>query len=81
MSDQRSKLQASKSAAQAAKNAFASRYVTGRDDLSVGLGLNSSGDDWAVMVFAQTPAAARSLPNHYGDFAVEVQITGRARAF
>ena len=81
MSDQRAKLHASKPAAQAAKDAFASRYVAGRDDLSVGLGLNSSGDDWAVMVFAQTPAAARSLPDHYGDFAVEVQVTGRVQAF
>lgn len=81
MSNQRAKLQATRPAAQAAKDAFASRYIAGRDDLAVGLGLNSSGDDWAVMVFAQTPAAARSLPDHYGDFAVEVQVTGPARAF
>ncbi|WP_375466306.1 hypothetical protein [uncultured Methylobacterium sp.] len=81
MGVERAKLLAAKPAAQAAKDAFASEYVSGRDDLSVGLGLNQSGDDWAVMVFAQTRAAANALPDHFGDYAVEVQVTGQAKAY
>ncbi|WP_407526842.1 hypothetical protein [Methylobacterium oryzisoli] len=81
MTEQRGKLLASKPAAQAAKDAFASEYAAGRDDLSIGLGVNSKGDDWAVMVFATTPTAAQSLPDHYGDYDVEVRVTGRAKAY
>lgn len=81
MSEQRSKLTASKDAAQEAKDAFASKYVNNRDDLAVGLGVNESGDAWAVMVFAESTAAAQSLPDHFGNFAVEVRVTGPAKAF
>lgn len=81
MMDRREKLVASKPAALAAKDAFTSRYVTGHPDRSVGLGLNRTGDDWAMKVFAQSPSAARELPDHFGKFAVEVQITGSAKAF
>lgn len=80
MSDQRAKLQSSRSAAQAAKDAFASKYASGRNDLAVGLGLNRSGSDWAVMVFAQSPAVANDLPDHFGDFDVEVKVAGTAKA-
>ncbi|MFE1597287.1 hypothetical protein [Methylobacterium sp. ID0610] len=81
MVDSRAKLLASKSEAQAAKEAFASQYVAGRDDLSVGLGVNSAGDDWAVTVFATSSSAAQSLPDHYGKYPVEVRVTGRAKAY
>ncbi|WP_027171554.1 hypothetical protein [Methylobacterium sp. 10] len=81
MVDQREKLVASRPAALAAKDAFTSRYVAGHPDRSVGLGLNRTGDDWAMKVFAQSPSAAKELPDHFGDFAVEVQITGSAAAF
>lgn len=81
MSDQREKLLASRPAAMAAKEAFTSRYAAGRPDRAVGIGVNQNGDDWAVKVFAQTPSAARELPDHFGDFDVEVQITGPASAF
>lgn len=81
MPDQREKLRSSKPAAQAAKDAFASRYAAGRDDLAVGLGLNQSGSNWAVKVFAKSSAAAGHLPDHFGDFDVEVRVTGAARAF
>lgn len=80
MSDQREKLLASKPAAMAAKDAFASQYVAGRGDRAVGLGLNRNGDDWTVKVFAQSALAARELPDHFRDFDVEVQITGQATA-
>lgn len=81
MVDQREKLLASKPAAMAAKDAFASRYAAGRLDRSVGLGLNRTGDDWTVKVFAESSSAAKELPDHFGDFDVEVQITGSAVAF
>ncbi|WP_298953209.1 hypothetical protein [uncultured Methylobacterium sp.] len=77
----RNKLQASKPEAQAAKDAFAAQYARDRDDLAVGLGLNSTGDDWALTVFARTPTAAQALPDHDGNFAVEVRVTGRAKAY
>lgn len=80
MMDRREKLVASKPAALAAKDAFTSRYVAGHPDRSVGLGLNRTGDDWAMKVFAQSPSAARELPDHFREFAVEVQITGPVTA-
>ncbi|MCC0809130.1 hypothetical protein FPV16_23515 [Methylobacterium sp. W2] len=80
MVDRREKLVASKPAALAAKDAFTSRYVAGHPDLSVGLGLNRTGDGWAMKVFAQTQSAAREIPESFGEFAVEVQITGSATA-
>ncbi|MGE7415228.1 hypothetical protein [Methylobacterium tarhaniae] len=80
MVDRREKLLASKPAAQAAKDAFAAEYAAGRNDLAVGLGLNHTGDDWAVTVFAETPTAAQALPDHYGDYPVEVRVTGRTSA-
>lgn len=81
MVDQRDKLRASKSAAVAAKEAFTAQYIAGRSDCSVGLGVNERGDDWTMKVFAQSPAAAQALPDHFGDFDVEVQITGPAVAY
>ena len=81
MSNQRDKLRSSEPAAQAAKDAFASKYVAGRDDLAVGLGLNQSGSNWAMKVFAQSLSAAGELPDHFGDFDVEVKVSGRAKAF
>ncbi|MGY2050981.1 hypothetical protein [Methylobacterium sp. JK268] len=81
MADSRDKLLASKPEAQAAKDAFASEYTAGREDLSVGLGVNSTGDDWAVMVFATSSAAAKALPDHYGKYPVEVRVTGGAKAY
>ncbi len=80
MADRREKLLASKPAAQAAKEAFAAEYAAGRSDLAVGLGLNHAGDDWAVTVLAESSTAAQALPDHYGDYPVEVRVTGRARA-
>ncbi|WP_131800125.1 hypothetical protein [Methylobacterium indicum] len=80
MVDRREKLLASKPAAQAAKDAFAEKYAAGRSDLAVGLGLNHTGDDWAVTVLVETPSAAKALPDHYGDYPVEVRITGQPRA-
>ena len=81
MSDPREKLRASPPAAMAAKDAFASRYAAGRGDRAVGLGLNRRGDDWTVKVFAESALAARELPDHFGEFDVEVQITGPAATF
>lgn len=81
MGDSRSKLLASKSAAVAAKEAFTAQYIAGRVDCSVGLGVNDRGDDWTVKVFAKSPAAAQALPDHFGDFDVEVQITGPTVAY
>lgn len=78
MSDRREKLRASKPKALAAKDAFVSQYAAGRGDRAVGLGLNRQGDDWTVKVFAQSAFAARELPDHFGDYDVEVQITGPA---
>ncbi|MDB5645185.1 hypothetical protein [Methylobacterium sp.] len=77
----RDKLLASQPAAVAAKEAFVAEYIAGRVDCSVGLGVNESGDDWTVKVFAQSPAAARELPAHFRDFDVEVQVTGPAVAY
>ncbi|KQP61674.1 hypothetical protein ASG40_04195 [Methylobacterium sp. Leaf399] len=79
MGEQREKLLASRSAALAAKEAFTSQYAAGRPDRAVGLGVNRSGDDWAVKVFAQTPSAAEELPDHFGAFDVEVEITGQVK--
>ncbi|KQP29437.1 hypothetical protein ASG60_11075 [Methylobacterium sp. Leaf469] len=81
MVDQRDKLRASRSAAVAAKDAFAAQYISGRVDCSVGLGVNERGDDWTMRVFAHSPAAAQALPDHFGEFDVEVEITGPAVAF
>ena len=80
MSDHRSRLLASKHAAQAAKDAFISQYAD-RGDLAVGLGVNDSGDNWTFKVFAPSEAAARSLPDHFGAFAVEVSVTGPVKAY
>lgn len=81
MDNQRDRLLASRPAALAAKEAFTSQYVAGRQDRAVGLGLNQSGSDWTMKVFAQSPLAARELPDHFGDFDVEVEIAGPATAF
>ncbi|HEV7439990.1 MAG TPA: hypothetical protein VGN94_10265 [Methylobacterium sp.] len=81
MVDQRDRLLASRPAAMEAKDAFTSLYASGREDRSVGLGLNQSGDDWAVKVFVQSPSAARELPEHFRDFDVKVQVTGLAKAY
>ncbi|KAB1072820.1 hypothetical protein [Methylobacterium planeticum] len=81
MVDQRDKLRASRPAAMEAKDAFTSLYASGRADRAVGLGLNQSGDGWAVKVFVPSPSAARELPDHFRDFDVEVQVTGHAKAY
>jgi hypothetical protein len=81
MVDPRTKLLASKSAAVAAKEAFTAQYIAGRTDCSVGLGVNARGDDWTFRVFAASPTAARELPDHFGTFDVEVEVTGPAVAF
>ena len=79
--DVRERLRASRPAAQAAKDAFVSRYASGRDDRAVGLGVSPSGDAWTLRVFAQSDAAAAALPDHFDRFDVEVEVTGPARAF
>lgn len=78
MTSRRERLLASEPAAQAAKDAFASIYVSGRDDRAVGLGLNGNGNDWAVKVFVHSAAAAREIPDHFGNFEVDVEVTGPA---
>lgn len=80
MADRREKLAASKPAALAARDAFTSQYVAGHPNLSVGLGLNRTGDGWAMKVFAQSQSAAQELPDSFGEFIVEIQITGSATA-
>lgn len=77
----REKLLASQPAAVAAKEAFVAEYIAGRVDCSVGLGVNQSGDDWTMKVFAPSSAAARELPDHFRNFDVEVQVTGPAGAY
>lgn len=79
--DRRDRLRASKPAAQAAKDAFVSRYASGREDRAVGLGVGPNGDEWTLRVFVQSYAAAAALPDHFDQFDVEVQVTGPARAF
>lgn len=81
MSERRERLLASKPAALAAKDAFTSRYAAGRPDRAVGLGLNRSGEDWAVKVFVPSMSAAQNLPEHFADFDVEVQVTGPAASY
>jgi hypothetical protein len=76
----RERLAASKAAAVAAKDEFVSRYVRGRENVSVGIGLNRARDDWAMKVFVQSAADRAGLPDHFRDYEVEVQVTGRARA-
>lgn len=80
MAPPRERLIASQPAAEAAKEAFASLYVQGRQDRAVGLGLNQSGDEWAVKVFVHNQSAAKELPDHFGEFKVDVEVTGPARA-
>ncbi len=74
------KLEASKAAAVAAKEEFASRYVRGRD-VAVGIGLNRARDDWAVKVFVQSASDGAGLPDHFREFEVDVQVGGRASAY
>lgn len=81
MGDSRNRLLASKSAAVAAKEAFTAQYIAGRDDCSVGLGVNARGDDWTFRVFTESETAAQELPNRFGSFAVEVEVTGPTFAF
>jgi hypothetical protein len=78
MTGHRERLLASEPAARAAKDAFASLYVLGRDDRAVGLGLNESGDEWAVKVFVHSKAAATEIPDHFRNFEVDVEVTGPA---
>ncbi|MEA1834019.1 hypothetical protein U8607_18175 [Methylobacterium durans] len=80
MVDRREHLRASKSAALAAKDAFVSRYASGRDDRAVGIGLSRSGNAWAVKVMVHTQAAAQELPRRFRDFEVDVEIVGLAEA-
>jgi hypothetical protein len=80
MAKAQEKLLSSRPAAIAAKNEFVQQYVEGHRDRSAGIGLNSEGDDWAVKVLVETPAAARDLPTRFHDIAVEVQVVGAASA-
>ncbi len=81
MSEQRERLLASKPAALAAKEAFTSQYATGRPDRSVGLGLDETGEHWAVKVFAHSPSAAENLPTTFQNFDVEVSVAKTAVSY
>jgi hypothetical protein len=81
LAELREKLAASKAAAVAAKEEFASRYVRGRDNVAVGIGLNRARDAWAVKVFVQSPSDTAGLPDHFRDYEVDVQVAGRANAY
>ncbi|MDR7039413.1 hypothetical protein J2X36_004189 [Methylobacterium sp. BE186] len=81
MDQRREKLLASKSAAMKAKAAFMAQYIEGHADRAAGLGVSKSGEAWAFVVFVHTPDAAAELPDHFGAFDVEVQVTGPARAY
>ena len=74
------KLLSTRQAAVAAKDDFVERYIAGHTDRSAGIGLNQSGDDWAVKVFVGTPSAAAGIPARFHDLAVEVQVVGAAHA-
>ena len=81
MASLRDKLESSKAAAVAAKDKFTSLYVHGRLDAAVGIGLNRSRDDWAVKVFLRSPSDMASMPDHIGEFEVDVQVAGQTTAY
>ncbi len=73
-------LRSSKAEALAAKDAFSKQFAAGRTDRAIGVGLNSSRDDWAVKVYATTESATMGLPETFDGYEVEVRVTGAVSA-
>ena len=80
MAPDRVQHQASRSAADAAKDEFVVLYVTGHRDRAAGIGVNGSGDEWAVKVFVESKTAAAGLPKKCDGLDVEINVVGKATA-
>lgn len=76
----RDTLLASKAAALAAKAEFESKYLRDLPNCAVGLGLNSAQNDWVMKVYAHSADVGSRLPNHFGAYKVDVEITGAISA-
>ncbi len=54
--------------------------LSGRVDVSIGIGQTAAGDDYAVVVYVESEQAAQSLPPLDACVPVEVSVIGKVHA-